>query len=189
MKKGVGFMEKSNFDGTFLQWLGWSLDLIAISVITLGFGYPWACCLFMNWETSHTVVNGKRLKFTGTGLELFKKYIIWFLLTLVTLGIFGFWMWIKVKRWTVEHTVFEDSSADYQQSPVVYNQVNVSSQGNAAREYVSTDEASILGGPAPIVLGGVVSLIGIFVLINSWAGLGIALVGILILVVGFINQK
>lgn len=182
-------MNDSYFDGTFLQWLGWSLAVIAITAITGGLGYPWACCLFMQWETSHTVVNGKRLKFTGTGLELFKQYIKWFLLTVVTCLIYGLWMGVKVKKWTVAHTVFEDSSADHQQSPVVYNQVNVSSQGNAAREYVSTDEASILGGPAPIVLGVVVSLIGIFVLINSWAGLGIALVGILILVVGFINQK
>ncbi|WP_419515793.1 DUF898 family protein [Dysosmobacter welbionis] len=182
-------MNDSYFDGTFLQWLGWSLAVVAITLITGGLGYPWACCLFMEWETSHTIVNGKRLKFTGTGLELFKKYIVWFLLTFVTLGIYGFWMWIKVKRWTVEHTVFEYPSMDYQQAPVVQQQVNVAPQECASKKYVSNDDASVLSGPAPLILGIVISMVGIVYIAKSWAGLGIALLGILILIVGYLNQK
>ena len=182
-------MNDSYFDGTFLQWLGWSLAVIAITVITLGLGYPWACCLFMGWETSHTVVNGQRLKFTGTGAGLFKQYIKWFLLTLVTLGIYGFWMWIKVKRWTVEHTVFESSNIVYQQAPVVQQPVGVSPQGSVSKEYASNDTVSVLSGPAPLVLGIVVSVVGIIYIAKSWAGLGIALFGLLILIVGYLNQK
>lgn len=179
-------MNDSYFDGTFLQWLGWSLAVVAITLITGGLGYPWACCLFMEWETSHTVVNGQRLKFTGTGSGLFKQYIKWFLLTLVTLGIYGFWMWIKVKRWTVEHTVFEGSTIVYQQAPVVQQQVNAAS---AAPKYTTNDAVSVLSGPAPLILGIVIAIVGIVYIAKSWAGLGIALLGILILIVGYLNQK
>ena len=182
-------MNDSSFDGTFLQWLGWSLAVVAITLITGGLGYPWACCLFMEWETSHTVVNGQRLKFTGTGSGLFKQYIKWFLLTLVTLGIYGFWMWIKVKRWTVEHTVFEGSTIVYQQAPVVQQQVNAASQGCASKKYASNDDVSVLSGPAPLILGIVISIVGIVYIAKSWAGIGIALFGILILIVGYLNQK
>ena len=168
-------MNDSYFDGTFLQWLGWSLAVVGISVITLGFGYPWACCLFMQWETSHTIVNGQRLKFTGTGWELFKKYVLWILLTYITVGIYGLWMWIKVKRWTVEHTVFEGSVMDYQERPVAYHQVNVPSPESVSKEYISSDSISVLSGPAPLVLGIVVSVIGIVYIAKSWAGLGHAL--------------
>lgn len=182
-------MNNSYFDGTFLQWLGWSLAVVGISVITLGFGYPWACCLFMQWETSHTVVNGRRLKFTGTGWELFKKYILWILLTYITVGIYGLWMWIKVKRWTTEHTIFEDSFTGYQQTPIIQQQVNVAPQGSVSEKYASNDTVSILSGPAPLVLGIVVSVIGIVYIAKSWAGLGIALFGVLVVIVSFLNQK
>ncbi|MCH5160325.1 MAG: DUF898 family protein [Clostridiales bacterium] len=56
------------------------------------------------WSASNTVIDGKRLKFDGGGLELFGQYLIWMLLTIVTLGIFSFWLPAKVLRWTVSRT-------------------------------------------------------------------------------------
>ncbi len=61
-----------------------------------------------NWETKHTVIEGKRLKFTGTAIGLFGNWIKWWILTIITFGIYGFWLNIKLKKWITKHTVFAD---------------------------------------------------------------------------------
>lgn len=98
--------ERSYFDGGLLQLIGWHLLGGIITVLTLGICYPWACCMIYSWETKHTVVNGCRLRFTGTAIGLFGNWIKWFLLTLITCGIYGFWLSIKLKKWKVAHTEF-----------------------------------------------------------------------------------
>ena len=57
-----------------------------------------------NWKTKHTVVDGQRLYFDGTGAQLFGNWIKWFLLTIITFGIYGFWLQIKMEQWIVKHT-------------------------------------------------------------------------------------
>jgi uncharacterized membrane protein YjgN (DUF898 family) len=52
----------------------------------------------------HTIIDHRRLSFNGNGTQLFGKFIIWYLLTIVTLGIYGFWLSIKLKKWVTEHT-------------------------------------------------------------------------------------
>lgn len=98
--------ERSYFDGGLLQLIGWHLLGGFITLLTLGICYPWACCMIYNWETKHTVVNGRRLRFIGTAIGLFGNWIKWFLLTIVTCGIYGFWLSIKLKKWKVAHTEF-----------------------------------------------------------------------------------
>ena len=58
------------------------------------------------WETEHTVINGRRLKFEGTGGSLFGQWIKWMLLSIITCGIYSFWVQIKLKKWQVKHTHF-----------------------------------------------------------------------------------
>lgn len=96
--------EESYFDGGLLQWIGWKLLGGLITVCTLGICYPWACCMLYSWETRHTVINGHRLWFSGTGLGLFGQWIKWWFLTLITVGIYSFWLKIKLKQWITAHT-------------------------------------------------------------------------------------
>ena len=99
---------ESYFDGGLLQLIGWKILGGLITMITLGICYPWAVCMIYNWETKHTVIEGKRLKFTGTAIGLFGNWIKWLLLTIITFGIYGFWVNIKIKKWITKHTVFAD---------------------------------------------------------------------------------
>lgn len=69
--------QKSYFDGTGFQLMGWNILCAIVIFITFGFGAAWASCLKLRWETSHTVVNGKRLYFNGTAAQLFGKMIAW----------------------------------------------------------------------------------------------------------------
>ncbi len=97
---------KSKFDGRLLQLIGYNILGFLITIFTLGIGYPWAECLVVNWESKHTVINGKREAFDGKGIQLFGKYIIWLLLTLITFGIYAFWLSIKMRKWVTSHTHF-----------------------------------------------------------------------------------
>ena len=72
--------------------------------LTLGIATPWAVCMMQNWKTKHTVVDGQRLYFDGTGVQLFGNCIKWFLLTIIMFGIYGFWVHIKMEQWIVKHT-------------------------------------------------------------------------------------
>ena len=99
---------KSYFDGGLLQKIGWSILGFLITLVTLGICYPWAVCMLYNWETKHTVIEGRRLAFDGKAIQLFGNWIKWFLLTIITLGIYGLWLPIKLKKWITKHTYFAE---------------------------------------------------------------------------------
>lgn len=99
---------ESYFDGGLLQLIGWSILGAIITICTLGICYPWAVCMIYRWEAEHTVIDGKRLKFEGTALGLFGLWIKWFLLCIITFGIYGFWLGISLKKWKTKFTHFAD---------------------------------------------------------------------------------
>ena len=95
--------KKSYFDGHTIALIGINLLTALVTTITLGLAYPAMYCLKKRWIYSSTVVNGYRLKFTGTGGQLFGKYILWTFLTIITCGIFGLWLPVKYQKWETKH--------------------------------------------------------------------------------------
>ncbi len=61
-----------------------------------------------NWETKHMVVDGHRLSFDGKAIQLFGNWIIWLLLSIITFGIYSFWVGIAIRKWKTKHTHFEN---------------------------------------------------------------------------------
>jgi uncharacterized membrane protein YjgN (DUF898 family) len=51
--------------------------------------------------------------FIGKGSSLLGKFILWYFLTIITLGIYSFWMIAKLEKFKVENTVFEDLDIRY----------------------------------------------------------------------------
>lgn len=100
------FGRESFFDGGVLPYIGHCLLAGFLSVITLGLGVPWAICILYRWTISHTVIDGYRLEFTGTGAGLIGNWIKWFLLCIITFGIYGFWVHLKLEDWKAKHTRF-----------------------------------------------------------------------------------
>lgn len=98
----------SYFDGKLHQIVIKELLWLLLCVVTFGIALPWMICAIQRWQTSHTVVEGRRLQFDGTGGQLFGNWLKWWLLTIITLGIYVFWVDIKVRQWVAKHTYFED---------------------------------------------------------------------------------
>jgi uncharacterized membrane protein YjgN (DUF898 family) len=95
------------FDGGAADFLGTGILAWLLTVFTLGFGYPWALCMFQRWKARHTIIEGRRLAFNGGGGQLFGLWIKWFLLCIVTVGIYAFWVVPDMQRWIIQNTSFE----------------------------------------------------------------------------------
>ena len=95
---------ESKFTGGLFGMIGIGILQTIIIVCTLGFGTPWAICLKERWYVKHTIIDGHKLTFDGTGAQLFGNFIKWMLLTIITLGIYSFWLSIKMKQWVAKHT-------------------------------------------------------------------------------------
>ena len=95
---------ESYFDGGLLSQVRYAILAMIIIGFTIGIATPWAVCMMQNWKVQHTVIDRRRLYFDGTGSQLFGNWIKWFLLTIITLGIYSFWLHIKMEQWITKHT-------------------------------------------------------------------------------------
>ena len=103
---------ESYFDGSFIGLLAWKLLGYIITIITFGLAHPFALCMRYNWQTKHTVVNGKRLKFDGHGYQLIGKWIWWWILTIITFGLYYIFIPAQKRKWIVKHTHYENYDKD-----------------------------------------------------------------------------
>ena len=103
-------MAKSNafrFDGGAGTYLGTGILAFLVTILTFGICFPFALVLRQRWRAKHTYINGQRLIFNGSAVGLFGNWIKWFLLTVITLGIYGFWVGPRIQKWIVENTDFD----------------------------------------------------------------------------------
>ncbi len=100
--------QKSYYDGTLLMYMVISAVSSFVKTITLGFASPWMHCWKERYLTNHSVIDGHRLDFDGTGLQLYGKKFLWGFLTVITLGIFSHFQEINMKKWTTRHTNLEE---------------------------------------------------------------------------------
>lgn len=96
----------SFFDGGLLSFIGWNVLGFILTVFTFGICFPWALCMVYGWKINHTVIDGHRMKFSGSAVGLFGNWIKWLFFTIITLGIYGFWLSIKLEDWKAKNTSF-----------------------------------------------------------------------------------
>jgi len=95
------------FDGGAGTYWGTALLGAVITIFTLGICYPFAVVLLQRWRSKHTYIDGRQLRFTGSAIGLFGRWILWLLLIVVTIGIYSFWVIPRLTKWKVENQVFE----------------------------------------------------------------------------------
>lgn len=103
--------DNSYFDGGVVGLIGTALLSCLVALVPF-VGGAWATIVWTRWATKHTVVDSRRLCFVGTVGDLFVKYLIWGILTTITLGIYGLFVPVKSIRWQVENTVDHEHTAE-----------------------------------------------------------------------------
>ncbi len=99
---------ESKFTGGVWENLGWNIGIFFITFITCGIAAPWMICAKQRWIARNTYIEGEQLAFDGTGGQLFGKYIVWLLLTIITCGIYGaLCLPVRIQQWLTYHTYFE----------------------------------------------------------------------------------
>ena len=88
-----------------------------ILAITLGFAYPFVLCMKIGREVKHTKYDGKAMYFDGNGGQLIGKWGLWILLSVITFGIYAFFIPNRINKWVAKHTHFKgietDEKGDY----------------------------------------------------------------------------
>lgn len=100
-------MSGSDWDGGVLDTIANSIVASLLMVFTCFIGTPWAICYMMKFIVGHAVIDGRRLRFDGTGGSLLGNWIVWLLLTIVTCGIYSFWVTPKLYKWIVSNIHYE----------------------------------------------------------------------------------
>lgn len=99
-------MNQSYFDGGIVEYVLYKIVGVIVSAITFGLCAPWAIVIIEKWRCEHTVIDGKRLVFVGSATNLFAQWIKWLFFTIITFGIYSFWLYIKTQQWIVKNTHF-----------------------------------------------------------------------------------
>ncbi|MEC5179480.1 DUF898 family protein [Arthrobacter sp. CG_A4] len=94
------------FRGGAASWFGTQILGVLITICTIGICYPFALVLVERWRAKNTYLHGRQLMFVGTGWGIFGLWIKWALLSIITLGIYTFWVYPRLMQWKVEKTVF-----------------------------------------------------------------------------------
>ena len=95
-----------SFDGGAGTYIGTGLLGFIITVVTAGICYPFALVLRERWRAKHSLIDGQRLVFTGTAWGLFGLWLKWWILSLITFGIYALWVGPQLAAWKWEHTEF-----------------------------------------------------------------------------------
>jgi len=100
MAMGVGRFE---FKEDVAGFAAAAIAAALISTFTFGLAAPIGIVLIAQWFARSTTLDGQPLNFTGNAGDLFGKWIGWWLLMIVTFGIFAFWAYPKVIKWILEN--------------------------------------------------------------------------------------
>jgi hypothetical protein len=84
---GVWALQTANYGLFFTKLIGFLL-----TGITFGLALPWAKCMVVSKWADNVRLDGRRIRFTGSGGALFGIWVKVFLLTVVTLSIY-YWFW------------------------------------------------------------------------------------------------
>ena len=113
-------MHNSRFNAGLFSFIWLIIWTTAVNVFTLGIAYPWTMCAVYGWKINNLSVSGYDLCFDGHGHQLFGMWLKWWALTLITLGIYGFWVPIKLIKWQAVHTFIPSLDGASQDSPAMW---------------------------------------------------------------------
>lgn len=94
----------SYFDGSISKLILIRILGVIITILTLGICLPFVLCMIYKWKINHSVVDGVRLEFTSSASKLFGRWLKWWFLSIITIGIYSLWAQIKLEDWKLKNT-------------------------------------------------------------------------------------
>jgi uncharacterized membrane protein YjgN (DUF898 family) len=94
---------ESKFFGSVFSIFLFSIWAPILLTISLGFATPFIICTVIRWICNNSTIGGKSYRFNGTAMGLFGRWILWYILTIITFGIYGFWSTRNQIRWIIEN--------------------------------------------------------------------------------------
>lgn len=88
-----------------------NLGCFLFTVCTLWLLKPVAICWKNRFIQKRLIIDGRRMMFDGLAVQILGKWVLWTLLTVVTLGIYSFFRNLRVLRWINSHTHIRDGFA------------------------------------------------------------------------------
>lgn len=108
-----GELSPSRFTGGHLSYFLRRLALLVLTILSLSLAYPALKCWYMRWEVRHTVIQGRNMYFDGRARQLYGKYLLWLLWSVLTLSVYYFVkMKINLIKWQTKHTHVEGIRAE-----------------------------------------------------------------------------
>ncbi|MCL2765734.1 MAG: YjgN family protein [Treponema sp.] len=95
---------ESKFSGKVISVFLFCLWAPILLMFTLGLATPFIVCTVIRWICNNSIISGKTLTFKGTAGGLFGRWILWYVLTILTFGIYGFWSTRNQIKWVIENT-------------------------------------------------------------------------------------
>ncbi|MDE6275868.1 MAG: DUF898 domain-containing protein [Clostridia bacterium] len=74
-----------------------------VSACTVGLATPWMIVWIVGYICNNTTVDGKSIEYTCTGGKLFVEQIKVCLLTIITVGIYSFWVPARVLKFHIKY--------------------------------------------------------------------------------------
>ncbi len=111
------------FDGTGGQAFVEFLIIGALSLITLGLYaiLGFAGVRMLRWENAHTILpTGQRLDYRGGGIDLFFENFVLIFFSTLTLGIYFFWGYARLRRHIITNTALDGEPLHFTGTGVQY---------------------------------------------------------------------
>jgi uncharacterized membrane protein YjgN (DUF898 family) len=105
----TGSVSRADFAGTGGEMFGKLIVGFLLMGVTLGIYTPWFLAGFYRYIYSKTsfgpTARGNvKMEFTGSGGELFVTFLVGYLLTMITFGIYGSWFMCNFIKYMTDHT-------------------------------------------------------------------------------------
>lgn len=102
-------VKDSKYDGNgFVRYI-LNIGLWILVCITFSLAYPFKVCVLNRYDKKHSIIDGYRLKFTGTAMQYFGKHILWTFLSIITIGIYYIFVSLKKEAWVRKHTIIDET--------------------------------------------------------------------------------
>ena len=98
------------FDGKALELGKIYLRGVLLTVVTLGFYYPWFFVEKEKYLASKTRYGNTHFGFQAHGEEILLLFVKGFLLSIITLGIYSFWFRASIQNYIWNHTSFQEKN-------------------------------------------------------------------------------